>query len=187
MQVLLAAGDVVDRKNDRHGSTPLFVAAQQGHDHVVNTLVRGGALMNRPLFASGCTALHIASQRGRVKVVGVLVSAGAEVDVRTTDDGAWTPLLMAAQHNQASVVDTLARAGADVNAATKDIGWTALLYVLPGLCVCVCVCVCVFVRATMFVEFCLIQIMCIMTYSSTFPSRPLPPEQNTPVSHAVLM
>jgi ankyrin repeat protein len=53
------------------GRTPLFMAAQEGHDAVVAVLLRAGSDINCPM-ADGCTPFMIATHEGHKAVVMTL-------------------------------------------------------------------------------------------------------------------
>ena len=62
------------------GSTPLFIAALEGHLEVVRFLVESGANKDQGLTDDGRTALFIAAENGHLEVVRFLVESGANKD-----------------------------------------------------------------------------------------------------------
>lgn len=58
------------------GSTPLYIAAQEGHSEVVEQLLSRSADIEC-VFRDGYTPLYIAAQNGRVEVVKTLLEKGA--------------------------------------------------------------------------------------------------------------
>lgn len=58
------------------GSTPLYIAAQEGHSEVVDLLLSRSADIEC-VFRDGYTPLYIAAQNGRVEVVKTLLVKGA--------------------------------------------------------------------------------------------------------------
>lgn len=101
---------------------PVLLAAQNGHAHVLVTLLktdmsRRQRLQNPKLTPrgadTGATAVHIAAQEGHVAALSKLADAGASVDERNTTDGAF-PLWTAAARGHAAVVRELVGRGADV-------------------------------------------------------------------------
>ena len=61
------------------GVTSLHVAAQNGHETVVLTLIKAGADINKAMD-DGATALYFAAQQDNKVVVRVLIEAGADVN-----------------------------------------------------------------------------------------------------------
>jgi len=108
--------------------TPVLLAAQQGHHHVVELLVSAGCdVTGRATMrtrdghvASDVTALHVAAQSGHVGVVGRLLAAGAPVDatMRAGQLGSVTALHLAVEAGQSDVVDLLIDSGCEVNGRT---------------------------------------------------------------------
>jgi len=68
------------------GSTPLMVAAQDGHDAVCRTLISHGAKVNA-LRKDGVTALYLACMMGHAPVVSVLLHSGADTRATQLLDG----------------------------------------------------------------------------------------------------
>ena len=76
MRALLDAGADKDHAaND--GCTPLYIAAQNGHDAVVRTLLDAGA-DNDLATNDGATPLFMAAQEGHATIVRALLGAGAD-------------------------------------------------------------------------------------------------------------
>ena len=71
------------------GSTPLFKAAQNGHDAVVKLLLAPGvglkleANPNQAETKYGCTPLYMAAENGHEAVVKLLLAGGADRAVET--------------------------------------------------------------------------------------------------------
>jgi hypothetical protein len=117
VQQLLAAGARVDLPW-RYGTTPLFVAADNGHGAVVRTLIDAGANVNVATDSGmegmkGSTPLLAAADSGSAEGVRALIDAGALVNVRTKDQ--TTPLLAAALGGHAAASQILLDAGAERN------------------------------------------------------------------------
>ncbi|KAI8651645.1 hypothetical protein NCS55_01410200 [Fusarium keratoplasticum] len=134
--VAAAAGDVaklqqeldkgVDLNDADHEyeQTPLFWAAEKGHEDAVQLLIRYGADVNfiEPNF--GRTPLLAATANGHEAVARHLIEAGAHVNTR--DASCETPLIVAAKDGIISLVKLLLNAGADVDAKGWHHGLTAL-------------------------------------------------------------
>eukprot|EP00038_Savillea_parva_P030329 m.77084 g.77084 ORF g.77084 m.77084 type:complete len:1322 (+) comp9113_c0_seq1:214-4179(+) len=75
----------LNRTTDK-GSTPLYLAAQQGHIDVVNQLCqvdRQKVDINHRQRQSGPTPLIIAAKHGHVEVCDLLIKAGADINAET--------------------------------------------------------------------------------------------------------
>ncbi|CAH2072966.1 unnamed protein product, partial [Iphiclides podalirius] len=86
------------------GATPLFIAAQNGHEAACAALLRAGAAVDAAR-ADRATPLWIAAQCGRAQAARVLLAAGASVHVARRDGA--TPLFKAAHKGHAQVVAAL--------------------------------------------------------------------------------
>ena len=116
-QMLVFAGANV-RATTRLGAyTPLFLASQQGHAPVIETLLKAGSdvKLGTP---NGTSPLMVAAASGKVDAVKALIEAGADVNAK---DGvrSQTPLMYAAAANRADVITLLAARGGDLKAASK--------------------------------------------------------------------
>jgi len=100
------------------------LAAQEGHLHIVQSLLRHGAPIDHR-DEWGCTALHAASNKGHDDVVKVLLAGGAKIDME--DNDGETPLFKAALKGHASVVEQLLARGAQPDVRTVT-GATALMF-----------------------------------------------------------
>ena len=71
------------RNSDSH--TPLHIASQRGHNHVIQLLINGGAEVNPAIFGtdSNISPLHLAIKAGHVEVVKVLLANKADVAQKT--------------------------------------------------------------------------------------------------------
>ncbi|KAF0774987.1 hypothetical protein AaE_001313, partial [Aphanomyces astaci] len=103
------------------GESALYAAAQEGHVHVLDTLLRhtNVNLANE----DGATPLYIASEMGRVHAAQRLL-AHDDVDVNQPNVNGATPLHVACKRGHAEVVRLLL-AVADCAVSDMD-GWTAL-------------------------------------------------------------
>ncbi|MTI11778.1 ankyrin repeat domain-containing protein, partial [Sansalvadorimonas verongulae] len=64
------------------GATPLFVAAQNGHDKVVETIVKAQGVSVNQAKSTGSTPLFIACQQGYPDIVDMLLEAGADPTIK---------------------------------------------------------------------------------------------------------
>ncbi|ETV69513.1 hypothetical protein, variant 2 [Aphanomyces astaci] len=120
VRVLVDVAHAVDWVND-DGESALYAAAQEGHIHVLDTLLRhtNVNLANE----DGATPLYIASEMGHVHAVQLLL-AHDDVDVNQPNVNGATPLHVACERGHAEVVRLLL-AVADCAVSDMD-GWTAL-------------------------------------------------------------
>ncbi|KAG4256535.1 hypothetical protein FPRO03_14024 [Fusarium proliferatum] len=125
VNTLLSLGNDPDPK-DTYSRTPLWYAAQNGHEAVVELLVAAGADVNATAGNVLQTALQAAAARGHLEVVEKLLAARADVNTAATWRYGRTALQAAAEGGYLEVIEKLLVAGADANAAATGYGWTAL-------------------------------------------------------------
>jgi ankyrin repeat protein/GTPase SAR1 family protein len=127
VKVLLKAHAKIDKVTlDRSRSTPLMLAAQEGHHDIVNLLILCSANVDKN-NSYGLTALHIGSMEGHMEVVKVLLKAHAKIDKVTLDRSRSTPLMLAARKGHQNIITHLITCGASVD--KKDLNnRTALHY-----------------------------------------------------------
>ncbi|KAL9131206.1 MAG: hypothetical protein Q9217_000808 [Psora testacea] len=104
VKLLVDKGDHVDVVNEDN-VTPLMLAAQKGHTHVVQYLLEQHASINNARNGSGIRAIHQAAQGGHYHIVEMLLNNGAEYDVPAA--GGETALLLAAEHGSNDIVSLL--------------------------------------------------------------------------------
>jgi len=110
--------------------TPVVLAAQQRHQHVVELLVDAGCDVTRRAtlrmrgggVARDVAALHVAAAAGQAGVVRRLVAAGAPLDgcMAAGQLGSVTALHLAVEAGHRDVVDLLIESGCDVNRRTTS-------------------------------------------------------------------
>ena len=100
-QILLNAGADPDVK-DKDNITPIIVAASEGFDGVVRSLVDANCNVNIAVNSVGRTALHILSFKGHSQCINNLVYGGANIDVK--DSLNRTPLWYAIKNRKTDVV-----------------------------------------------------------------------------------
>ncbi|KAL8783475.1 MAG: hypothetical protein Q9213_004612 [Squamulea squamosa] len=101
---------------DPGSSSPLVVAASNGHSEVVMKLLLAGADPNS-CNADQVTALHWATRQGSEATVLLLLQHGA--DVEGQDDQGWTALDLAIKENHVALVRSLILSGSDGEAMRK--------------------------------------------------------------------
>jgi ankyrin repeat protein len=77
-------------------SSPLMMAAQEGHALVIDALAAAGAHMDYARPKDGATALFLASQEGHLQAVSSLIRADANPNQVRTDEWATLPMMIAA-------------------------------------------------------------------------------------------
>ena len=92
-----------------------------GHEGVVDQLLKAKADVNKGTTDFGATPLYVAAQNGHEGVVEQLLKAGADVNKARTDNGA-TPLFIAARNGHEGVVEQLLKARANVDHANGNEG-----------------------------------------------------------------
>lgn len=115
MACLRKQPDLKDEAN-ADGTTPLYVAACNGHIEVVKVLIAAQADINQARNDTGATPLWIAADCGHTEVVKALIAAQADIN-QAINGIDTTPLYAAAWSGHTEVVKTLIAAGADVNQA----------------------------------------------------------------------
>ena len=123
---------ITKTKDGGHFSTPLIIAAHNGHLNSVKILLGygadiedGGTLKIGDEVIEGCTPLWAAAVTGHLDVVRLLIERNADVDGRTSSGS--TPLRAAAHEGHLDVVRCLVESGADVNARNYTEGSTPLI------------------------------------------------------------
>jgi hypothetical protein len=120
--MLLACDGIdVNKANAVDGTTPLFMACQNGHTEVVGLLLAcDGIEVNKAKTTTGATPLYMACQEGHTEVVGLLLACdGIDVNKARSNNGA-TPLHTAAHSGYLSIAQLLVVFGANVAAATTQ-------------------------------------------------------------------
>ncbi|KAH0542300.1 hypothetical protein FGG08_003327 [Glutinoglossum americanum] len=102
-------------KRDSEGHTPLWYAAERGHDRAVELLLKEGADVNLHGRA-GITVLQRASIRGHSRIVKLLLDSGADINLEGANPFSETPLWSASRQGHEQIVELLLGKGANVNA-----------------------------------------------------------------------
>lgn len=107
---LITRGACLEVQN-AHGSTPLLVAARNGHEHVADMLMQAGANVNAQ-DSEGNTPLILATIAGSVKTVRNLTDKKAVIDHLNMLDR--SALMWAAALGRREIAQILTRRGADL-------------------------------------------------------------------------
>ena len=99
------------------GFTPLHLASSNGHQAIVEALIKAGADKDAK-NNSGCTPLHWASRNGQPAVEDFLIKAGADKEAK--DKCGCTPLHKASAYDHEAVVNILINAGVNKEAKDED-------------------------------------------------------------------
>jgi ankyrin repeat protein len=120
-EVLLDKHPELLHMTNTYGSTPLVIAAQDGHDDVVALFLERGAnawLQNE----SGSSSIHRAAAAGHFKVIKLLVEHKKGVNPNMKKKNGATALHMAAFYGRAEVVKYLMDKVDDINADSAEYG-----------------------------------------------------------------
>ena len=104
-------------RSDRHGITPLHLAAQKGHWQVMNALVSHGYSLNSTIDTDGRTALHEACASGQYGCVEELLRLGASMSSKDRED--LTPLMFTAKLGNPGIMSLLVRRDRKLNRMNK--------------------------------------------------------------------
>jgi ankyrin repeat protein len=116
LKTLIEKNKKLVNAKDKDGNTPLYRAAANGHDQVVQLLLDKGAEIDAKNKYGG-TPLYRAAANGHDQVVQLLLDKGAEIDAK--DEYVQTPLYRAAENGHDQVVQLLLDKGAEVNSKEK--------------------------------------------------------------------
>lgn len=124
---LIRAGAHVNTKN-RYGIAPIWLAAVNGHEAVVEALLRAGADPHTTRGDSGETVLMVAARSGYPGVLQRLVAYGADPNTRDEVRG-QTALMWAAAEGHPAAARVLVDAGAELEVRSST-GMTPLMFAI---------------------------------------------------------
>src|SRR5260370_23213732 len=116
-RILSLAGPVEESDSIMNLARLISQAAAAGDRDAVSELLDGDPTLSSSYAQDGCTRLHVAAYNGHIEVAELLLARGAEVDARTHNGLAETPLLKAVIGQHVDAVILLLAHGADVNRA----------------------------------------------------------------------
>jgi ankyrin repeat protein len=99
------------------GFTALMLSSQNGHQEIVQMLLKIEQININQQNEDGLTALMAASGRGNLDIVKLLIAKG--LDVNKVGDSGGTAVVYAASDGHVEVVKVLISANADVNIIVK--------------------------------------------------------------------
>ena len=91
----------IDLQGDS-GKTPLFIAAENGHVAIANSLVNAGCAVSLPTSLNK-TPLYMASEQGHTEIVRILLSRSSSDDVMKTTNYGTTALFIAQRHGHKAI------------------------------------------------------------------------------------
>jgi ankyrin repeat protein len=127
VRMFLRRSDTEPDGSDSLGRTPLWYAAKNGHEAVVQLLLEKGAELET-ISDKSRTPLSWAAENGHKAVVKLLLEKGAELETKDEDYGR-TPLSWAAENEHEAVVKLLLEKGAELETISSNgqtpLSWAA--------------------------------------------------------------
>jgi hypothetical protein len=111
--------------------TAAHLAAEQGSNKIMKTLLTVPGLDLRIRNSDGGTALHVAALHNKVGALKLLLQRDKQL-LGQRDERGRTAMLLAAQKGHVKVLTALKEHGQDFNEATSTNGWTALHFAAEG-------------------------------------------------------
>jgi len=96
---------------DRHGNTPLHIAASRGNCEIMELLIKNGARVKATDDGSN-TPLHDAAMNGHIEAAELLITKGANVNAKNNQGK--TPIFPAAESGNLELVKLLASKGSKI-------------------------------------------------------------------------
>ena len=107
-----------------HGSSALMAAVQNGHEKVVELLLKRGAKVEKQ-ENDGISPLMFASQLGHYEVVKLFLDNGDDVD--RVDNEGYSAIMFASKKGHWKVVKLLLEKGSYIDQQENENGWSALM------------------------------------------------------------
>lgn len=126
---LVSTGSIDINEAGPRGVTPLMMAAEKDHAHVVKILLNKGANVSIS-SRTGFSALTYSVGHGHVPATKLLLEAGADVEVKT--EAGCTPLHLAVDRGHSHVTRLMIEAGADADRRFPEEGQTPLYHAAAG-------------------------------------------------------
>ena len=111
--------------------TPLYIAAEKGHDKIIERLVEHGCNANNTARYD-MTSMHAAAWNGHASTIKTLVRLGSRVIDTRGGPGGWTPIGAAATIGNALVVEMLMQLGCTTIDAPNRHGNTPISLTVRG-------------------------------------------------------
>ena len=120
----------IDRPYKR--KTPLFVAAERGHVHIIRILIDHGSQAIDTLGDYDMSPIHVAAREGHHLVIEELVQLGSK-SLNTQNVKLHTPIMLAAMNDQSTSIETIMRLGCTTIDTPDKFGtplWYAVRYTI---------------------------------------------------------
>lgn len=124
VSVLLAINANIEDKGHKNESTPLIEACDNGHEQIVELLLKHGANVNAKA-ANGNTPMHYAVQHNYTGILKLLlkyapINGGGGLKLEEPNENGHTPLMEAASFGFVECAKLLIEAGAQVTIHSLD-------------------------------------------------------------------
>ncbi|XP_071572545.1 uncharacterized protein [Temnothorax nylanderi] len=127
--ILLKHGANVNAVNKLYNNTPLLCAAKDGHEGIVEDLLKNKADASIATVTS-FTPLHLAAENGHLGIVAALLNHGVNIHAKAQNNA--TPLYCSADGGCKEVAELLIKNGAEINARDNNNLTPLLIAALKG-------------------------------------------------------